>query len=238
MPSPFDALKPLAGRALEVALNRAVALDPDTRDALAALDGRRVSLALDAPPLALQIGVHGGYLQVGPPVHEDDLAVRGSVGGLLGQLPFFAQAATGRPAGRLHVSGDASLAQRLQKLAAGFDPDWQQPFVASFGQVLGVQLANAAAAALREAREESGLAIRLDGLVNIYSYPGRTPIIIVYAATCTGGEIAIDDESLEARAFQPSGIPWTQLAFRSTAEALRDFLAGHLYPPGAVGPRD
>ena len=86
MPSPFDALKPLAGRALEVALNRAVALDPDTRDALAALDGRRVSLALDAPPLALQIGVHGGYLQVGPPVHEDDLAVRGSVGGLLGQL--------------------------------------------------------------------------------------------------------------------------------------------------------
>lgn len=64
MPSPFDALKPLAGRALEVALNRAVALDPDTRDALAALDGRRVSLALDAPPLALQIGVHGGYLQV------------------------------------------------------------------------------------------------------------------------------------------------------------------------------
>ncbi len=94
------------------------------------------------------------------------------------------------------------------------------------------------AAALREAREESGLAIRLDGLVNIYSYPGRTPIIIVYAATCTGGEITIDDESLEARAFHPSGIPWAQLAFRSTAEALRDCLAGHLYPPGAVGPRD
>ncbi|MBW8367723.1 MAG: hypothetical protein K0M70_07695, partial [Arenimonas sp.] len=28
--SPFDALKPLAGRALEQALNRLVALDPDT----------------------------------------------------------------------------------------------------------------------------------------------------------------------------------------------------------------
>ena len=110
MPTPFDALKPLAGRALEAALNRAVALDPDTRDALAPLDGRRVSLTLESPPLALEIGVHRGWLQVGPPVREADLAVRGSIGGLLGQLPFFAQAAArGRPSGRLHVSGDAAL---------------------------------------------------------------------------------------------------------------------------------
>jgi ubiquinone biosynthesis protein UbiJ len=152
MPTPFDALKPLAGRALEAALNRALALDPDTRAALSALDGRRVSLALEAPPLALEIGVHGGYLQVGPPLREADLAVRGTIGGLLGQLPFFAASARSRPAGRLHVSGDAELARRLQQLAAGFDPDWQQPFVATFGEVLGVQLANAAAAALRDAR--------------------------------------------------------------------------------------
>ncbi|AKC86597.1 ubiquinone biosynthesis accessory factor UbiJ [Pseudoxanthomonas suwonensis] len=149
MPTPFAALKPLAGRALEAALNHAVALDPDTRTALASLDGRRVSLTLESPPLALEIGVHGGYLQVGPPLHEADLAVRGSVGGLLGQLPFLAGA---RGKGRLHVSGDAELAQRLQRLAAGFDPDWQQPFVNAFGEVIGVQIANAAAAALRDAR--------------------------------------------------------------------------------------
>ena len=65
---PFDALKPLAGRALETALNRAVALDPDTGAALAALDGRRISLALESPPLALDIAVHRGHLQVGPPL--------------------------------------------------------------------------------------------------------------------------------------------------------------------------
>ena len=152
MPTPFDALKPLAGRALEAALNRAVALDPDTQAALADLDGRRISLALDAPPLALEIGVHRGYLQVGPPLHEADLAVRGTVGGLLGQLPFFSRGNGGRPPGKLHVSGDADLARRLQHLASGFDPDWQQPFVAAFGEVIGIQVANAAAAALREAR--------------------------------------------------------------------------------------
>ena len=159
MPTPLDALKPLAGRALETALNRALALDPDTRAALSPLDGRRVSLALESPPLALEISVHGGFLQVGPPVREADLAVRGTIGGLLGQLPFFIDAARGRPAGRLHVSGDAELARRLQQLAAGFDPDWQQPFVAVFGEVIGVQVAQAAAAALRGAREAAaGLA--------------------------------------------------------------------------------
>ncbi len=157
MPSPFDALKPLAGRALETALNRALILDPDTRAGLAPLDGRRVSLALEAPALALEIRVSGGYLQVGPPLEPvADLAVRGSVGGLLGQLPFFAAARArsgAAPTGRLHVSGDADLARRLQQLASRFAPDWQQPFVEVFGEVLGVQIARAVGAGLRQARD-------------------------------------------------------------------------------------
>ena len=37
-------------------------------------------------------------------------------------------------------------------------------------------------AARREAREEAGLEIRLDGLINIYSYPGRPIVIVVYRA--------------------------------------------------------
>ena len=80
-------------------------------------------------------------------------------------------------------------------------------------------------AALREAREESGLDIRIDRLVNIYSYPGTAPIIIVYAATMVGGELCTDDECLEARLFRADEIPWDALAFRSTADALRDYYA-------------
>jgi mutator protein MutT len=79
-------------------------------------------------------------------------------------------------------------------------------------------------AAVREAREEAGLDIRLDHLLNVYSYPGRAPVIIVYVATMIGGELAYDDEGLEIRWFTPDTIPWDELAFQSTTEALREFL--------------
>lgn len=153
-PTPFDSLKPVAGRALESALNRALALDPDTRAALKPLDGRRVALALEAPAVALQIRVEGERLQVGPvdAADEPDLAVRSTLGGLFGQLPFLKRD-DAPPVGRVRVSGDAELARRLQALAEGFDPDWQQPFVAVFGNVIGVQVANAVRGALRGLRD-------------------------------------------------------------------------------------
>lgn len=151
--SPFDSLKPVAGRALEAALNRALALDPDTRAALKPLDGRRVALALEAPAIALQIRVEGERLQVGPvdAAGEPDLAVRSTLGGLLAQLPFLKRD-DAPPVGRVRVSGDAELARRLQTLAERFDPDWQKPFTAVFGDVVGVQIANAARGALRQLR--------------------------------------------------------------------------------------
>jgi ADP-ribose pyrophosphatase YjhB (NUDIX family) len=86
-------------------------------------------------------------------------------------------------------------------------------------------------AAVREAREECGLDIRLDALVNIYSYPGRVPVIIVYAATAIGGALcADDDECLETAEFDSTAIPWHDLAFPSTRDGLRDYLAGQRHP--------
>ena len=85
-------------------------------------------------------------------------------------------------------------------------------------------------AAVREAREECGLYVRLDGLVNIYSYPGRAPIIVVYAATAIGGELCSDEECLETAVFDSLSIPWENLAFRSTHDGLRDYLGGLRHP--------
>ncbi|MFL6591728.1 MAG: SCP2 domain-containing protein [Luteimonas sp.] len=150
-PAPLN-WKPLAGRTLEAALNRALGLDHDTRDGLRSLDGQRIVLQLEQPPLALQVRVEGERLAVGPVESgEPDLSVRSTLRALIAQLPMFRRD-DAPPVGRLRVSGDADLARRLQRLAERFDPDWQQPFAAVFGDVLGVQIANTLAAALKQAR--------------------------------------------------------------------------------------
>ena len=157
LPSPFDALKPIAGRALEAALNRALALDPETRDGLDRLDGQRIALTLESPPLSLQLRVDGDRVRVGPVdvAVEPDLAVRTTLAGMLSQLPFLRRD-DAPPVGRVRVSGDADLARQLQRLAERFDPDWQQPFTAVFGDIVGVQVAQAFASALRGAQAAGG----------------------------------------------------------------------------------
>ena len=153
--SPFD-WKPLAGRTLEAALNRALALDPATLDALRRLDGQRVTVAVERPQLEMQVTVAGDRLVVGPVDDEGEphLSVRSTLSALVAQLPIFRRD-DAPPVGRLRVSGDAELARRLQRLAEQFDPDWQRPFAAVFGDVMGVQIANAMAGALRQARDLS-----------------------------------------------------------------------------------
>jgi 8-oxo-dGTP diphosphatase len=120
-----------------------------------------------------------------------------------------------------------SPAQRIVLVRRAIDPGYGK-WVFPGGYVdRGERLV---AAALREAREECGLDIRIDGLVNIYSYAGRAPIIVVYAATAIGGTLAGDDECLETAEVDNDAIPWDNLAFPSTREGLRDYLAGLLHP--------
>ena len=150
--SPFNWKQP-AGKALEAALNHALALDAETRAALRGLDGQRVALQLTSPPLALQVRVDGEALRVGPAdaAREPDLGVRSTLAGLLGQLPMFRRG-DAPPFGKLRIEGDAELARRLQRLARDFDPDWEAPFVRVFGDIAGVQVAKAVAAGLRQAQ--------------------------------------------------------------------------------------
>lgn len=79
-------------------------------------------------------------------------------------------------------------------------------------------------AALRETLEEARLKVALGALLNVYSYPRSPNIIIVYAAQIIGGELAAGDESAEAATFLPRDIPWDDLAFDSTKDALKDYI--------------
>jgi hypothetical protein len=49
-------------------------------------------------------------------------------------------------------------------------------------------------------------------------------VIVVYAAEVIGGELAAADESLEAGIFSPQELPWAELAFDSTKDALNDYI--------------
>ena len=41
--------------------------------------------------------------------------------------------------------------------------------------------------------------------------------------------LQVDDEGLEARWFAADEVPWDELAFKSTFEGIRDYLAGRRY---------
>jgi len=149
----FDMLKPLAGSALEQALNRVLALDPDTQAAISKLDGRRIQLALEAPAIALEISVEGKQLRVGPVQEaEADLGIRSTISGALSQLPFF-RSSNAAPVGKVRINGDAELARQLQSLTKNFEPDWDKPFAEAFGVVIGPQIAKV----LREAFKQGAV---------------------------------------------------------------------------------
>jgi ADP-ribose pyrophosphatase YjhB (NUDIX family) len=79
------------------------------------------------------------------------------------------------------------------------------------------------AAAVRETEEECGLKTRIRGLHGVYSYPGRITVVIAYLAEAVGGDLKAGDESVEARLVHPADIPWAELAFQSTTDALTEF---------------
>jgi 8-oxo-dGTP diphosphatase len=79
-------------------------------------------------------------------------------------------------------------------------------------------------AAIRETKEEVNLDVRLLSLLDVYSYAKSSVIVVVYTAEIVGGELKAGDEALEAKAFAPDVVPWSELAFPSTFEALRAYV--------------
>jgi ADP-ribose pyrophosphatase YjhB (NUDIX family) len=89
--------------------------------------------------------------------------------------------------------------------------------------------------AVRETREESGLAIDLGPLLGLYSYPASVTeavgdvsptgiVIVCYRAKATDTVLVAGDDATEAAWFGPDEIPWDDLAFDSSRRGLSDFL--------------
>ena len=79
-------------------------------------------------------------------------------------------------------------------------------------------------AVVRETREETLLQVEVVRLLNVYSYKHTRTVVAAYLTRYLGGELAVGDETLEVRVFGPEEIPWEEIPFSSTKDALRDYL--------------
>jgi ADP-ribose pyrophosphatase YjhB (NUDIX family) len=82
-------------------------------------------------------------------------------------------------------------------------------------------------AVVREIEEETGIVVAVNGLHGIVPLAGwneRRGILIVYRAEPIGGELVARDDVSDARWFAAAELPWTELAFESTAQFLREWL--------------
>ena len=109
---------------------------------------------------------------------------------------------------------------RVWLLRRGFDPGASRwTFPGGFVD-LGESVEQAA---IREAREEVDIDVELRGLVGVYSRPEDGIVLVVFDAVPLGTP-RTTPEATEVRAFTPADIPWDDLAFWSTRDALQDAL--------------
>ncbi len=78
-------------------------------------------------------------------------------------------------------------------------------------------------AAIRETKEEVALEIGDLSLLNVYSYRESPVVTVVYLSRIVGGDPQLGEEAEEIDFFSPAALPWAELAFRSTRDALRDW---------------
>ena len=79
-------------------------------------------------------------------------------------------------------------------------------------------------AVLREAREETGLQIALDGLFDVYSRADVDVLIVAYRARAIGGVLQAGDDAIEAGLYAPD--EWPQEPPPARGAAIDEWLHG------------
>jgi ADP-ribose pyrophosphatase YjhB (NUDIX family) len=85
---------------------------------------------------------------------------------------------------------------------------------------------NSADGAVRETLEEVGMRVKLGPLLGVFTdstAPALT--VVVYLAEPGKEAPSVSEEASEARYFAPNEIPWRELAFPTTTDALTGWVA-------------
>lgn len=135
-------LLPQAGLAvLEATINAALALDPETRVRLGALEGKVIALDLQGPDITLfLLPGADGFRLMGHYEGEPDTRLHGTPLALL-RLNR-GKAGEGLFSGAVKISGDVELGQRVQRILGGLDIDWEEQLSRLTGDVLAHQIGN------------------------------------------------------------------------------------------------
>lgn len=78
--------------------------------------------------------------------------------------------------------------------------------------------------AIRETFEETGLLVEPGEVIGLYSRLEAAVVVLVFEARIVGGAYRLSPEATEIVAFEPSAIPWPEIAFKTTYWALSDWL--------------
>jgi ADP-ribose pyrophosphatase YjhB (NUDIX family) len=79
-----------------------------------------------------------------------------------------------------------------------------------------------AAAAIREVREETGMDIEIEGLLDVFhgkEHPSGASIVIIYTGSVRSGKMVAGDDVDGVEFFDPANLP--PIAFEATQKALR-----------------
>ena len=130
----------LAARAAEAAIAEALRLDTGSGANLARLNGRSLGVRLRGLGFVLRFDAGDGAMTVTATREADaDTVITGTPAALA------AMAVQRGPSSdaRVHIEGDAALAQDFARLFQGLDPDWERALSDRLGRVLGYQVAAA-----------------------------------------------------------------------------------------------
>lgn len=144
-------LSPFAVTQLEQALNRLIALDPETGDRVNAVDGQIVSLKLSRPGFEIFLASRDSRLCVLPEPDREPAAT------LTGSLTAFTRAGlTGisgkpRPDGQIEIEGDQKTGQAFLAILDKLSIDWEEQLSKLTGDVIAHQVGNIACKATQGA---------------------------------------------------------------------------------------
>lgn len=117
----------------------------------------------------------------------------------------------------LPVDADGNLVLIRRGIEPGYG-SWAQP-----GGFLEVD-ETVGEAAVRETLEETGYVVVPGELIGLYSRLEAAVVTLVYEAKVVGGEARPCVESLEIVAYRPADIPWSEIAFKTSFWAIRDWV--------------